>query len=429
MGPGSSPAACRSPAPTSSSSWAAASTTPGRPPARAATTSTPSSRSCATRTAARRRSTSTSYRKDGECVPMQYNEHKETVIPNISAPTAPETLKMQVWRTNHGIVQTRTTVNGEPSRSCIERSTYGREIASVLGFSRFNNPGFVKDATTFKQAAERHRLHVQLVLRRRPGHRLLLVRPATEAGRGHRHRHATLGRREVRLERAGCRSTSMPHEINPLDRATSRAGTTSPPATSRQRTTSGPTAQCTARRHSAVASPMPSGRARSAGPSSPGSSRTPRPRTYGPRNCCPSCSRCSATTPVPPRRASCCRRGWQDGAHRVDYDRDGSYAHQAAIRIFDTWWEDGDKSLAFDFVTPGLGADLARALPQPLDDHPREGGGSAWLGSPWYGYIDKELRSAGRRHRRRRTPTGSAAALIDLPHDLRASLLEPCSEP
>jgi len=80
------------------------------------------------------------------------------------------------------------------------------------------------------------------------------------------------------------------------------------------------------------------------------------------------------------------------GAHRVDYDRNGTYAHQAAIRIFDTWWEDGDSSLAYDFATPGLGSVLATSLPQPLDDHPRTGQGSSWLGSPWYGYIDKELR-------------------------------------
>lgn len=79
------------------------------------------------------------------------------------------------------------------------------------------------------------------------------------------------------------------------------------------------------------------------------------------------------------------------GAHRVDYDRDGAYAHQAAIAIFDTWWQDGDNALAYDFAAGGLGS-LARQLPQPLDDHPRQGLGSSWLGAPWYGYIDKDLR-------------------------------------
>src|SRR5690606_14959219 len=38
-------------------------------------------------------------------------------------------------------------------------------------------------------------------------------------------------------------------------------------------------------------------------------------------------------------------RAWlADGAHRVDRDRDGAYAHQAAIALFDTWWQDGRES-------------------------------------------------------------------------------------
>lgn len=40
----------------------------------------------------------------------------------------------------------------------------------------------------------------------------------------------------------------------------------------------------------------------------------------------------------------------------------------------------------------GFGSDLSKALPQPLDDHPHQGQGSSWLGSPWYGYVDKGLR-------------------------------------
>ena len=63
------------------------------------------------------------------------------------------TYKFQVLRTRHGIVQQRTTVGGKPVALVIQRSTYGHEIDSVLGFSEFNDPGFVHDAKSFQKAA------------------------------------------------------------------------------------------------------------------------------------------------------------------------------------------------------------------------------------------------------------------------------------
>ena len=39
------------------------------------------------------------------------------------------------------------------SRSVLQRSTYGHEVDSVLGFGEFNDPGFVHDAKSFQQAA------------------------------------------------------------------------------------------------------------------------------------------------------------------------------------------------------------------------------------------------------------------------------------
>ncbi len=296
---------------------------------------------------------------------------------------------MQVWRTNHGIVQTRTTVKGVPVAVVIERSTYGREAASILGFSRFNNPDYVKDATSFKKAASAidytfnwfyadNRDIAYFSSGRLP------VRAAgtdTDMPRWSGKQYDSTG---WLVRPSTCsRSTRRP--------ATSRAGTTSQRETSPRPTTSGPTDPCTARWRSAGVRRRPSPPARSPARSWPGSSRTRRPRTYGRRS--------SSRAAQGARRRSQDGRGTQAavawlaaGAHRVDYDRTGAYAHQAAIRIFDTWWEDGDKSLAYDFATPSLGADLARALPQPLDDHPRQGQGSSWLGSPWYGYVNKELR-------------------------------------
>jgi acyl-homoserine lactone acylase PvdQ len=86
-----------------------------------------------------------------------------------------------------------------------------------------------------------------------------------------------------------------------------------------------------------------------------------------------------------------------DGAHRVDRDRDGAYAHQAAIAVFDEWWESqttsapGERSVAKDVLSRRLGP-LTGDLPSGLDDHPRIGRGSAWNGVAWYGYVNKDLR-------------------------------------
>jgi hypothetical protein len=85
------------------------------------------------------------------------------------------------------------------------------------------------------------------------------------------------------------------------------------------------------------------------------------------------------------------------GAHRVDRDRDGAYSHQAAIAIFDEWWESqttsptGKASVARDVLSPRLGQ-LTKKLPTALDNHPRGGGGSSWNEVAWYGYVNKDLR-------------------------------------
>jgi len=83
---------------------------------------------------------STSYVRGGRCVPMDHHTHTEKVIPNITAPELPATYTFDVWRTRHGIVQLRTTVRGRPVAIVTQRSTYGREVSSVLGFSRLPEP-------------------------------------------------------------------------------------------------------------------------------------------------------------------------------------------------------------------------------------------------------------------------------------------------
>ena len=96
---------------------------------------------------------STGYLIGKKCVPMQSDVHSETTTPNLTAPAPATTYKFQVLRTRHGIVQQRTTVGGKPVALVLQRSTYGHEVDSVLGFGEFNDPGFVHNAKTFQKAA------------------------------------------------------------------------------------------------------------------------------------------------------------------------------------------------------------------------------------------------------------------------------------
>jgi acyl-homoserine lactone acylase PvdQ len=89
-------------------------------------------------------------------------------------------------------------------------------------------------------------------------------------------------------------------------------------------------------------------------------------------------------------------RGWlESGAHRIDHDRDGAYEDQAAVALFDAWWErtdpDGTLHAVAQDVLRGTLGDLVGQLPQRIDDHPRQGLGSSWNGVAWYGYVAKDL--------------------------------------
>jgi acyl-homoserine lactone acylase PvdQ len=335
---------------------------------------------------------STSYRKDGgACVPMQYNEQKETVIPNISAPVAPATLKMQVWRTNHGIVQTRTTVKGVPVAMVLERTTYGREAASILGFSRFNNPDFTHDATSFKKAAAGIDYTFNWFyaddkdIAYFSSGRLPVRASGTES---------ELPRwGDKKYDWQGFLSDAKHvQQINPPTNylASWNNKPAKDYAAADDEWSDGPVhrSQELSKRAAAAIKAGKVTRAGLDGILMDAATEDLRAETLLPN--------LLKVIGDDPKTAEARKllAAWQaDGAHRVDRARTGAYEHQAAIRIFDTWWQDGDNALAYDFASKGLGADLAKALPQPLDDHPNQGQGSSWLGSPWYSYIDKNLRS------------------------------------
>ncbi|MCW2801083.1 MAG: hypothetical protein JWQ70_2555 [Aeromicrobium sp.] len=335
---------------------------------------------------------STSYLKDGgACVPMQYNEQKETVIPNISAPVTPSTIKMQIWRTNHGIVQTRTTVKGVPVAMVLQRTTYGREAASILGFSRFNNPDFVHDATSFKKAAAGIDYTFNWFYADDKDIAYFSSGRLPNRASGTDSELPRWG--DKKYDWTGFLSDAK--HVQQIDPPTNYlASWNNKPAkdyaAADDEWSDGPVhrSQELSLRAAAAVKKGNVTRAGLDGILMDAATEDLRAETL-----LPTLLKVIGNDPKT-AEARKLLSDWQaDGAHRVDRARTGAYDHQAAIRIFDTWWQDGDNALAYDFASKGLGSDMAKALPQPLDDHPNQGQGSSWLGSPWYSYIDKNLRS------------------------------------
>jgi acyl-homoserine lactone acylase PvdQ len=339
--------------------------------------------------------TSTAYLANGVCTPMDARTHTETALPNITAPGLPKQLTFQVLRTGHGIVQLRTTVGGTPVAIVLQRSTYQHEVDSVIGFARADDPGYVHDAASFQRAME---------------------------GVDYTFNWFYADSRDIAYYGSGL----LPQRSADVEFDLPRWGDARYdwqgflPFESHARQINPPTGYLVSWNNKQA----------------PGFSAADNDWGYGPvyrslalsdriagardvtreslagmvEDAATVDSRARYTLPMlldtvgdDPQVAGAVAllRGWlADGAHRVDRGRDGSYDHQAAIALFDTWWEDAAKST----LHGGLGS-LVDALPQAVDNHPRSGTGSSWNGVAWYGYVSKDLRQVlgqpvtGRWHR------------------------------
>ncbi len=334
---------------------------------------------------------STAYLVGKKCVPMQSDVHSETTTPSFTAPAPARTYEFQVLRTRHGIVQERTTVGGKPVALVLQRSTYGHEIDSVLGFGEFNDPGFVHNAKTFQKAAS----DVDYTFN-------WFYADSKDISY---YSSGLLPRRSKKVE------PDLPHwagkkydwtgwlpdkkharETNPKrGYLVSWNNKPAPDFAAADDTWSyGPVYRSLALSKRLTAKIK-------------GKKKIDLPGLVGVMaGGATADSRAAYTLPwllkvigddkkTAPARALLTQ--WlQAGAPRADRDRNGSYEYQAAIALFDTWWEDGSSSVAYDAMSARLGP-LTRQLPQGLDDHPRSGGGSSFNGIAWYGYLSKDLRT------------------------------------
>ncbi|MGZ5361330.1 MAG: penicillin acylase family protein [Solirubrobacterales bacterium] len=91
----------------------------------------------------------------GQCRPIEVLNRVNDITPNVADPSPAETYELEAQRTVHGIVAKRGTVNGVPVAFTRQRSTYFHEADSARGFSAFNTPAQMRNASDFKRAAQK----------------------------------------------------------------------------------------------------------------------------------------------------------------------------------------------------------------------------------------------------------------------------------
>lgn len=95
----------------------------------------------------------TYYEFRGQCLPMTSDTFTSTVLPKPGGLGAPAIVKRTIHQTRHGIVQGWTTVGGKPVAVVSQRSTYGHDVDSVVGFLGFGQPALNRDVTAWMQNA------------------------------------------------------------------------------------------------------------------------------------------------------------------------------------------------------------------------------------------------------------------------------------
>jgi acyl-homoserine lactone acylase PvdQ len=93
------------------------------------------------------------YTYQGQCVPMDTVEVKNSWSPTVADGTAAGSYTLRSYRTKYGPVASRATVGGKPVAYAQLRSSLFHEADSLIGFQELNDPGYVKSAADFQKAA------------------------------------------------------------------------------------------------------------------------------------------------------------------------------------------------------------------------------------------------------------------------------------
>ncbi|MFJ1762806.1 penicillin acylase family protein [Amycolatopsis sp. NPDC088138] len=93
------------------------------------------------------------YTYQGQCLPMDTVEVKDSWSPTVADGTAAGSYTLRAYRTKYGPVTSRATVGGKPVAYAQLRSSLFHEADSLIGFQELNDPGYVKSAADFQKAA------------------------------------------------------------------------------------------------------------------------------------------------------------------------------------------------------------------------------------------------------------------------------------
>ncbi|HZX03591.1 penicillin acylase family protein, partial [Kribbella sp.] len=89
----------------------------------------------------------------GQCVPIERLERHNSWYSSLGSSEPAGSYTLVALRTKYGIVTHRGTVGGKPVLFTKNRSTYGNEAGSALGFMQFNDPDKIHSAADFQKAA------------------------------------------------------------------------------------------------------------------------------------------------------------------------------------------------------------------------------------------------------------------------------------
>src|SRR4051812_2597486 len=350
---------------------------------------------------------STSYIDDSsgtaKCVPIDTYTHDEGVtVPTAGGTGPPQELSFTVMRTRHGVVQFRTLAyDGKkqvPVAVVIQRSTFGHEADSVIGFARVNNPNYVHNATDFEKAfsAVDYTFNWFYADSNDIAYKVSGLLP---------HRSPDV---EPDFPRWGeatydwggwLPATAHPHQTNPPAGFLSSWNNKQAPGWGMADDQWG---HSKVHRVNLLVERIK--RLISKGPVTPpglvGAMIDAGTVDLRAEKLLPLALEVVGKDTQDPAAVKLLKTWVADGAHRVDRQRTGHYDHQAAIALFDTWWDNngsGHGGLAKDSIRHVL-RDLVNKVPAGIDDHPRQGLGSSWDSVAFYGYVSKTLRQVLGRH-------------------------------
>ncbi len=351
---------------------------------------------------------SVSYRDAaGACVPLDRYVHRQVAKPSAGGTGLPQVIDLEVLRTRHGVVQSRTLSGGKPVAYTLERTTYGGEFDSAIGFMRVNDPTYVHDAASFAKAfsAVDYTFNWFYVDSRDISYYNSGKLPKRAPGIDPRLPRSGLARYDWR---GTFPDSGHPRETNPAKGFFTSWNNKPAPGFTAADDQYGYGSVYRSLSLNARLEPLLAGSNKVSLSELTGAmmdAGTTDPRG---QQLLPELLAAVGADPARSREIALLRAWQASGANRVDRDRDGAYAHQAAIALFDAWYEDAVRTV----LRPALG-DLA--VPGKIDDHPRmTPGGFNAVGS--YGYLDKDLRRVlGRPGSRRPTAAGTAATACWLP--------------